>query len=144
MSSRYSSGSSDTNSDDGDSEDDGFQMLSSKRPPLPSTQTTTKPVSEKMTPRQHSNVPPPDSLQHSSTSSSESSSESEEVEVKERDESSMVALATFRGLGLSPWICDVCNQMGMKTPTPIQCKAVPPTLKGWFSGTVVYLSHLSQ
>lgn len=37
-------------------------------------------------------------------------------------------MASFRSLGLSPWLASSCEQMGLVRPSPIQQAAIPPAL----------------
>lgn len=37
---------------------------------------------------------------------------------------------TFRGLGVVDTLCEACDALGYKQPTPIQAKSIPPALQG--------------
>lgn len=53
----------------------------------------------------------------------------EEIEIKEIDIYNK-ELNTFHELGLTNWICNSCNAMGFKRPTPIQQTCIPAILSG--------------
>ena len=39
-------------------------------------------------------------------------------------------MATFVELGISKWLTETCNSMGIVKPTPVQQQCIPPALKG--------------
>lgn len=55
--------------------------------------------------------------------------EAEEVEEEEEEEET-TPTATFSSLGVHPSICEACESMGFKNPTPIQTQAIPEALSG--------------
>ena len=40
--------------------------------------------------------------------------------------------ATWKSLGLAPWLLKVCNELKYKEPAPIQVQTIPPILSGTF------------
>ncbi len=70
---------------------------------------------------------------NSSTSSKTDRSQEGEDE-KEMEERVVVKKemdVSFPSLGLSPWICSIVSNLGMKYPTPIQLNCIPATLQGY-------------
>lgn len=55
------------------------------------------------------------------------SGEEEEQETSEVDQE---ASTTFASLGVHPSICEACDSMGFKSPTPIQAQSIPEALSG--------------
>lgn len=47
-----------------------------------------------------------------------------------RNETSDDGAKTFRGLGIIESLCEACDSLGYKTPTPIQAQSIPPALQG--------------
>ena len=44
---------------------------------------------------------------------------------------SATAASQFRALGVSERLVEALNRAGLKEPTPIQAKAIPPALEGY-------------
>lgn len=40
------------------------------------------------------------------------------------------AMATFRELGLAPWLAEQARQVGLSRPTAVQAACIPPVLQG--------------
>ncbi|KFY84335.1 hypothetical protein V500_09396 [Pseudogymnoascus sp. VKM F-4518 (FW-2643)] len=86
----------------------------------------TKDVASKDVPKTTKTVAPAASTRSSSSPAPEASEEAADVEVDEQD----VAPKTFKDLGIIDSLCEACESLGYKSPTPIQQESIPPALAG--------------
>ncbi|OBT83056.1 ATP-dependent rRNA helicase rrp3 [Pseudogymnoascus sp. 03VT05] len=86
----------------------------------------TKDVASGDVPKPTKTVAPAASARSSSSPTPEAAEKAGDVEVDVED----VAPKTFKDLGVIDSLCEACESLGYKNPTPIQQESIPPALKG--------------
>lgn len=76
-----------------------------------------------------------------SDSESSVSSQEEVQETANEDEAAKAAPKTFKDLGLIPQLCEACETLGYKAPTPIQAESIPLALQVFLSLPLFSLPH---
>lgn len=75
-------------------------------------------------------MPPHKKRKLSHTGSESSQSDHNEAQVTQEDGPETDETKTFKDLGLIDQLCEACEQLGYKKPTPIQAQSIPIALEG--------------
>lgn len=75
-----------------------------------------------------------------SDSENSASSQEEVLDTANEDEAAK-APKTFKDLGLIPQLCEACETLGYKAPTPIQAESIPLALQVFLSLPLFSLPH---